>query len=149
VKDVTPDYPSAAKAAGVQGVVFVATTIHKDGSVGQVEAIRGPAELTDAAKNAVKQWRYEPATVDGKATEMPMTVGVKFSLDDTATAMSLIDALHDPNPGVRMTAMSMLSRESLGEAHDAAVRALKDLAAHDVEPAVRKAASGVVRRISK
>ena len=61
----TPDYPSSAKAAGIEGTVIVKYVIGEDGSVRDVKALKGPPELTDAAVEAVKTWRFQPILVDG------------------------------------------------------------------------------------
>ena len=36
--------------------------------------------LTEAAVEAVKQWKYEPSTLDGRPVEVLITVTVRFSL---------------------------------------------------------------------
>jgi protein TonB len=149
IKDAKPQYPSAAKKAGIQGAVFAKTAIAEEGDVRDIAVVRGPAELAGAATKAIEQWRYDPAMMNGKPVAVKMTVCVRFSLDDTAVAMSLIDALQDPDASVRMTAMSMLSSGSLGKARDAAVRALSDIALNDKDPATRQAASTFLRNLSR
>jgi protein TonB len=61
----TPDYPSDAKAAGIEGVVIVRYVIGEDGSVRDVKALKGPPELQAACVEAVKTWRFQPIIVDG------------------------------------------------------------------------------------
>lgn len=61
----TPEYPAAAKTAGIEGVVIVKYVIAEDGSVRDVKALKGPPELQQACVDAVKQWRFRPVLVDG------------------------------------------------------------------------------------
>jgi protein TonB len=61
----TPEYPAAAKTAGIEGVVIVKYVIAEDGSVRDVKALKGPTELQQSCIDAVKQWRFRPILVDG------------------------------------------------------------------------------------
>jgi protein TonB len=61
----TPEYPSAAKAAGIEGVVIVKYVIGEDGSVRDAKVLKGPPELADACLAAVRTWRFQPIIVDG------------------------------------------------------------------------------------
>jgi TonB family protein len=61
----TPEYPPAAKSAGIEGVVIVRYVIAEDGSVRDVRALKGPPELQDTCVTAVKTWRFQPILVDG------------------------------------------------------------------------------------
>jgi TonB family protein len=61
----TPEYPSEAKSAGIEGVVIVRYVIAEDGSVRDVKALKGPPELQAACIEAVKTWRFQPIIVDG------------------------------------------------------------------------------------
>jgi outer membrane biosynthesis protein TonB len=54
--------------------------------VGKIEVLKKPdpegAEaLAEAAKEALSQWRYEPATRDGKPVKVFFTVVIDFKLD--------------------------------------------------------------------
>ncbi len=80
IKDVKPVYPAAAHAARVEGIVILEAVIDIKGNVGGVKLIRSIPLLDQAAIDAVKQWKYEPPHVDGKATEVVMTVTVTFTL---------------------------------------------------------------------
>ena len=69
---VIPDYPPAALAAGFEGVVSVAAVINSDGSVGAIEVIEdGKPHLGfgDAAIQAVKNWQFHSARVDGQPVD--------------------------------------------------------------------------------
>ena len=55
--------------------------IDASGSVKDVSVISGPVFLREAAKAALRQWKYEPAKLDGQPTAMHLTVTVKFKND--------------------------------------------------------------------
>jgi len=75
-----PEYPEAARLAGVQGSVKLETMVGPDGSVTQVKFMSGPAELSQAAIDAVRWWRYEPYVVNGQPVTVQTTVAVNFRL---------------------------------------------------------------------
>ena len=78
---VEPKYPAAARAARVQGVVILEAIIRRDGSVGNVRPLRQLSMgLTEAAVEAVKQWRYKPAMLFDEPVEFALTVTVNFKL---------------------------------------------------------------------
>ena len=79
-----PEYPEEARAARIQGVVVLRTTILADGTVGDVEVERGlPLGLTEAALAAIRQWRFTPATLDGQPVAVHYVLTVRFQLDDS------------------------------------------------------------------
>jgi TonB family protein len=73
-------YPADAKAAGVQGVVIAEVVVNEAGLVSDAKIVRSVPLLDDAALTAVRNWRYTPALVDGKAVPVKMTVTVNFTL---------------------------------------------------------------------
>jgi TonB family protein len=77
---VEPDYPQAARLAGIQGAVILVVQIRPDGRVESAEVQTGPTDLTAAAVAAVKQWRFRPHVVAGRATAMTTTVTLNFRL---------------------------------------------------------------------
>ncbi|RPI52317.1 MAG: energy transducer TonB, partial [Acidobacteria bacterium] len=82
VKDVLPDYPAIARAAGVQGAVILEASIDERGHVTGASLLRSIPLLDQAAIDAVLQWQYEPAIVDGKAEPVTLTVTVNFVARD-------------------------------------------------------------------
>jgi protein TonB len=78
--DVVPVYPTIAKAAHVQGTVYLEATIARDGSVRDVKVLSAPSMFDDAALTAVRQWRYTPSLLNGEPVEVLMTVTVRFAL---------------------------------------------------------------------
>jgi TonB family protein len=75
-----PSYPPIAKQNHVQGTVVIRATIDDNGSLADIEAIIGPPRLREAALEAVKDWKYIPATCGGKSVPVDTTIRVTFSL---------------------------------------------------------------------
>ena len=81
VHRVEPDYPDAARRAHVQGVVILDAVITSTGEVEEVRVLKSVNPLLDdAAARAVRQWTYRPATLDGRAVRVRLTVTVTFSI---------------------------------------------------------------------
>jgi protein TonB len=78
VKSVPPVYPQMAKAEHVSGNVQLDALIDASGNVAQLKVLSGPTLLHRAALDAVKQWKYKPAMLDGQPTSMHLTVTVQF-----------------------------------------------------------------------
>lgn len=77
---VEPQYPPAARRAGVGGEVVLQVVVERDGTIGAVFAVReGPLGLTEAATDAVRRWVYEPARLDGRPIAVFKTVRVRFT----------------------------------------------------------------------
>ena len=81
IRAVLPVYPQLAKVNRVAGDVTLDALIDALGNVRDVSVISGPVFLREAAKAALKQWKYEPARLDGQPTAMHLTVTVKFKND--------------------------------------------------------------------
>ena len=77
---VNPAYPIAAKQYRVEGAVTLSATIGPDGHVREAKVISGPPLLRDAATNAVKQWKYVPSTVNGRAVESTVQIVLQFKM---------------------------------------------------------------------
>jgi TonB family protein len=77
---VAPRYPPEALQARLQGKVILECVIGPDGRVEKVEVKRGAPLLDDAAREAVRQWVYEPTRLNGVPVPVIMTVTVDFSL---------------------------------------------------------------------
>jgi len=58
---VQPAYPELAKKNNIQGTTRLEVTIAPDGSVKNVKVLGGSPVLAQAATDAVKKWKYEPA----------------------------------------------------------------------------------------
>lgn len=85
LKKVDPVYPPEAASQHNSGTVRVYYVIGGDGAVYNAHAISGEGLSSDpslrkAAEEAVIQWRYQPATLDGKPIQTnAVTVDITFS----------------------------------------------------------------------
>jgi len=77
---VQPTYPELARHAGIEGTVRLEIQVNKDGTVQVRKALEGSPVLREAAASAVKQWRYHPVLVDGKAVNAISTVAFEFQI---------------------------------------------------------------------
>jgi protein TonB len=76
--DVRPAMPDEAAGAGIRGIVILEITIDVDGTVKDARVLRSIPMLDAAALEAVRRWRYDATTIDGKAMPVIMTVSVNF-----------------------------------------------------------------------
>jgi TonB family protein len=77
---VPPEYPEDARQAGVQGTVVLNAVVNPQGAVTGVKFVSGPEQLSPAAIDAVRWWRYEPYLVNGEPATVETTVAVDFRL---------------------------------------------------------------------
>ena len=79
VNKVSPVYPADAAAKNVKGVVRLRVVVDTYGGVKQAVAVSGNPLLTDAAVQAVKQWRYQPILWQGYPAEAEFDVEVNVA----------------------------------------------------------------------
>jgi len=77
---VNPIYPAEAASARAEGQVIIEATIGIDGKVKDTRVLRSAPVFDQAARDAVSQWTYEPATLHGVPVEILLTVVVNFVL---------------------------------------------------------------------
>ncbi len=76
-----PQYGEWARKSKIQGVVVVEGIIDKQGKVTNVSLLKGlPLCLSEQAIMAVKQWQFEPATLNGKPVDVYYNLTVSFRL---------------------------------------------------------------------
>jgi TonB family protein len=80
IGSVPPIYPSLAKSQHVSGDVRIDALIDPTGRVTTMKVVSGPTLLHQAAMDALHQWKYQPATLDGKPVQMHLTVTIQFRL---------------------------------------------------------------------
>ena len=81
VHDVAPQYTDLARDARIQGVVILKTLIDDEGNVADIEVLKSmPMGLSEAAVDAVRQWKFKPAMVDGRPVPTNHNVVVNFQL---------------------------------------------------------------------
>jgi len=77
-----PAYPDAARRSGVQAEVVARVVVDEDGSVSAVEILRGHPDFDALVREALRRWRFRPATVDGQALAVYQIVRVPFRLEN-------------------------------------------------------------------
>jgi protein TonB len=80
IKKVSPSYPTNALRMRIEGDVELTATISKQGEISQVKVLSGNSQLTRAAADAVKQWKYKPYLLNGEPVEIQTQITVKFKL---------------------------------------------------------------------
>lgn len=81
IERVEPAYPETERKLRKEGIVILEAIITSDGAVDEVKVLKAADPLLDdAAKRAVMQWRYRPATLNGRAVRVYLTVTVSFRL---------------------------------------------------------------------
>src|SRR5579871_3629251 len=74
----SPVYPALAQRARVEGSVVLDATVGTDGRLRNIRVLEGHPLLQSAAVDAVKQWVYKPATLNGTLTESDTHLVVTF-----------------------------------------------------------------------
>jgi TonB family protein len=80
LKRIDPIYPEQARKEGIQGDVILEATVDVKGQVQKVKVLESIPALDLAAIDAVKQWVYEPAVINGKPMPVFFKVTVRFKL---------------------------------------------------------------------
>lgn len=79
IRAVPAAYPELAKARRISGTVIVRVTVGKDGKTKNPVFVSGPVIFRDAAFDAVKQWLFKPAELNGQTIEQETDIRVKFT----------------------------------------------------------------------
>ena len=80
ISSVPPNYPSLARTQHIAGDVRIDALIDATGHVTTMKVVSGPSLLHQAAMDALRQWKYQAATLDGKPVAMHLTVTLQFRL---------------------------------------------------------------------
>jgi TonB family protein len=86
IKKVDPHYPYAALKSGVRGItglLYAHAVVQKDGSLGDIAILKSPGAqygFDEMALRALRKWKYEPVTFDGRLVEVPLAIAVDFQL---------------------------------------------------------------------
>jgi protein TonB len=78
IHTVNPAYPPEARVQKLHGSVVLQAVVGRDGSVQDLKIIRGYFILGQAAIAAVKQWRFQPYTVNGRAAATQTVITINF-----------------------------------------------------------------------
>jgi periplasmic protein TonB len=80
IKKISPSYPASAVRMRIEGQVELMATVSKKGDISAVKVLSGNPNLTRAAVDAVKQWKYKPYLLDGAPVEIQTQITVNFKL---------------------------------------------------------------------
>lgn len=76
-----PQYTEDARRARIQGVVILEATINREGDVVDVRVLKGlPMGLDKSAVETALQWKFKPATENGRPVAVFFNLLVNFSL---------------------------------------------------------------------
>ena len=80
LKKVEPVYPVKAQEFEIEGIVVLKCFINTEGRVDKVQIMRSIEVLDQAAIDAVKKWKFEPAMQGGKPVAVQVNIPVTFRL---------------------------------------------------------------------
>ncbi|MCX6627726.1 MAG: M56 family metallopeptidase, partial [Candidatus Solibacter sp.] len=83
LQQTRPVYPAELKQQGITGTVMLRAVISITGELLNPEVINTTVHpgLAQAALDAVRQWRYQPALLNGQPVEVSTTIDVTFELE--------------------------------------------------------------------
>lgn len=79
VHSVNPVYPPEALAQKLHGSVVLQAVVGRDGGIEDLKLVRGNFILGRAAIAAVKQWQFQPYSLNGHAASTQTTITINFS----------------------------------------------------------------------
>lgn len=80
IHKVDPQYPQEAKDNRVQGDVVLRILIDEHGNVIEAKLMSGPPLLTDAAVDAMMQWKFKPYLLNGDPAQVESVFTIRFRL---------------------------------------------------------------------
>lgn len=83
LKHVAPIDPFELRQQGIEGAVRIRAQISREGVPSKVHVLNEDEvdpRFTQAAVESVRQWRYEPAKLDGAPVKVTATIAVEFHL---------------------------------------------------------------------
>lgn len=80
LSSVQPVYSALAKSQHISGDVKIDALIDANGRVTTTKVLSGPTLLQQSAMDALRQWKYKPATLNGSPVSMHLTVTLQFRL---------------------------------------------------------------------
>lgn len=78
--NVQPKYPRDARKAGKVGLVRLKVIVTAEGQVEDIQLVDGEAPFAEAALQAVRKWRYQPAKYQGETIAVRRVIEVYFKL---------------------------------------------------------------------
>jgi periplasmic protein TonB len=82
VRTVAPDYPAEMRRDGASGVVMVDCVIDERGNVTETKVEKSSnVAFERPALEALKKWKFKPATLNGNAVSTRVTIPIKFIVE--------------------------------------------------------------------
>jgi protein TonB len=81
LSSVAAIYPPLARSQRLQGDVTIDALVDANGNVGSMRVLNGNALLQNAATDALRRWKYQPATLNGQPIPVHINVTITFRLD--------------------------------------------------------------------
>jgi TonB family protein len=81
---VQPEFPDAARAEGItEARVILVGVVRTDGSIDVENVVRSPGfGMDEAAIEALRQWRFSPATRNGEPVDVRIHFEINFQRQD-------------------------------------------------------------------
>jgi len=74
-----PDYSQEARKKKLEGVVVLMVVVTSEGKATNIRVIKTPGMgLDEKAIEAVRKWRFKPATKDGKPVDVQLPIEITF-----------------------------------------------------------------------
>ncbi len=83
VREMKPEYTEEAKAARIQGSVWIKCVVDENGDVSDIQVTHSldtEYGLDQAAIDATRQWKFKPGRKDGEAVAVRITIELTFTL---------------------------------------------------------------------
>lgn len=81
IHNVIPEYSDKGRRAKVEGTVLISLVVDSSGNPTMIKVTQSLGSgLDEKAVEAVQQWRFEPATKDGKPVAVHINAEVSFHL---------------------------------------------------------------------
>jgi TonB family protein len=78
---VEPTFPTLARQTGREGRVELQARIGTDGTVRSLQVLEGNPMFYQSVLDAVRQWRYKPTFLNGRAVEVDTHITVIYKLN--------------------------------------------------------------------
>jgi TonB family protein len=106
IEQIHADYTNEARLAGLEGAVSVWCEVGEDGSVRRTDVTEPIGlGLDQKAIEAVKQQRFQPATLDGRPVTHVLEVVVEFQLPSKQSRWHLVKVSFDAKEGATAPAI--------------------------------------------
>jgi TonB family protein len=95
INRVEPIFPDLAKKSRISGIVIVEVIVDHTGVVKDARILKPlPFGLDQAALDAVRQWTFHPATLNGNAVDVIFNLTINFRSSEQAAGMAIAIPKH-------------------------------------------------------